>query len=119
MRYFNRNVTKPFFEKYGRTMTYTAPNETVAFKAFLQPLRYKNKMYLSGTLTEVGYDTLRKFVLICPVEIDIPAVDGSVTQLQFDGDSFCVDHCEKVFFGDQPLYYWAIVHQNNDWRTYK
>ena len=102
-------------------MTYTDPHGSVEFKAFLQPLRYKNKMYLSGTLTEIGYDTLRKFVLICPVSVNIPAVDpavdGTRATLVFDGDSFCVDHCEKVFFGETPLYYWAIVHQNNDWRV--
>ena len=71
----------------------------------------------AGTLTEIGYDTLRKFVLICPVSVNIPAVDGTRTRLEFDGDSFCVDHCEKVFFGETPQYYWAIVHQNNDWRV--
>ena len=114
----NKNITLPFFRQFGRTMTYTDRQGSVLFKAFLQPLRYKNKMYLSGTLTEIGYDTLRKFVLICPVSVNIPAVDGVQTRLEFDGDSFCVDHCEKVFFGETPLYYWAIVHQNNDWRVH-
>ena len=116
MRY-SKNITLPFFKKFGRTMTYTDPNGSYDFQAFLQPLRYKNKMYLSGTLTEIGYDTLRKFVLICPVSVNIPAVDGTRATLEFDGDSFCVGHCEKVFFGETPLYYWAIVHQNNDWRV--
>lgn len=116
MRY-SKNITLPFFKKFGRTMTYTDPSGSYDFRAFLQPLRYKNKMYLSGTLTEIGYDTLRKFVLICPVSVNIPAVDGTRATLEFDGDSFCVDHCEKVFFGETPLYYWAIVHQNNDWRV--
>lgn len=115
MRY-SKNITLPFFKKFGRTMTYSDPHGSYDFKAFLQPLRYKNKMYLSGTLTEIGYDTLRKFVLICPVSVNIPAVDGTRATLEFDGDSFCVDHCEKVFAGETPLYYWAIVHQNNDWR---
>ena len=110
------NPTKCFFEKFGRTMTIESPTATTQHKAFLQPLRYKNKMYLSGTLTEIGYDTLRKFVLICPADADITAVDGVTTLLKFGDDDFCVDHCEKVFFGDKPLYYWAIVHQNNDWR---
>ena len=97
-------------------MVLSSSQGETSFKAFLQPLRYKNKMYLSGTLTEIGYDTLRKFVLICPVEIDITTVDGIETLLKFGEDDYCVDHCEKVFFKDRPLYYWAIVHQNNDWR---
>ncbi|MBQ4207891.1 MAG: hypothetical protein II621_06265 [Clostridia bacterium] len=113
----NRNITAPFFAKFGRAMTLETPGGSTPFKAFLQPLRYKNKMYLGGTLTEIGYDTLRKFVLICPVSVNIPAVDGTRTRLEADGDTFCVDHCEKVFFGETPLYYWAVVHQNNDWRV--
>lgn len=112
----NKNITKKYFERFGRTMVISGSQGEVSFKAFLQPLRYKNKMYLSGTLTEIGFDTLRKFVLICPVEIDITAVDGIDTLLKFEDDDFCVDHCEKVYFKDRPLYYWAIVHQNNDWR---
>ena len=111
------NPTKRFFEKFGRSMTIESPTGMTTCKAFLQPLRYKNKMYLSGTLTEIGYDTLRKFVLICPIEVNVPAVDGVDTLLCFENDSFCVDHCEKVYFGDKALYYWAIVHQNNDWRA--
>ena len=112
-------MTNNPFEPFGRTVALCDADggELSAFKALIQPLRYKNKMYLSGTLTEIGYDTLRKFVLICPVSVNIPAVDGTRATLVFDGDSFCVDHCEKVFFGETPLYYWAIVHQNNDWRV--
>ena len=112
-------MTGKIFEKYGRQCEFITGGgaEPEEMKAFISPLRYKNKMYLSGTLTEIGYDTLRKFVLICPLEADVTSVDGVTTLLKFGEDSFCVDHCEKVFFGEQPLYYWAIVHQNNDWRT--
>lgn len=108
---------KAYFQKYGRTLTYERGGVITTFRAFLQPLRFKNKMYLSDHLTEIGYDTLRKFVLICPVDIEITAVDGINVVLRAGDDSFCVDHCEKVFAGDRPLYYWAVVHQNNDWRT--
>ena len=113
----HENPTDRFFQKFGRTMSVISPAGTVSCKAFLQPLRYNNIMYLCGTLFEIGYDTLRKFVLICPAKVDITEVDGIRTRLMFGDDDFCVDHCEKVFFGETPLYYWAIVHQNNDWRT--
>ena len=109
-------VPETLFQKYGRTMTLETENSVQTFRAFLQPLRFKNKMYLSDNLTEIGYDTLRKFVLICPTTVDITGVDGIRTLLKFNDDSFCVDHCEQVFFKDTPLYYWAVVHQNNNWR---
>ena len=98
-------------------MTLERNGSVTLFRAFLQPLRFKNKMYLSDNLTEIGYDTLRKFVLLCPADVDITAVDGLNVRLLAGADSFCVDHCEKVFFGETPLYHWAVVHQNNTWRT--
>lgn len=114
----NENFIAKYIDRFGRKMILENENDRTEFQGFLQPLRYKNKMYLSGTLTEIGYDTLRKFVLICPSDIDITTVDGINVLLRFENDDYCVDHCEKVYFKNTPLYYWAIVHQNNNWRDY-
>lgn len=42
------------FEKWGRTLVIenTDSTQTAPFKGFIQPLRYKNKMYLYGVNTE-------------------------------------------------------------------
>ena len=44
------------FEKWGRTLVIenTDSTQTAPFKGFIQPLRYKNKMYLYGVNTEIG-----------------------------------------------------------------
>ena len=41
------------FEKWGRTLVIenTDSTQTAPFKGFIQPLRYKNKMYLYGVNT--------------------------------------------------------------------
>ncbi|MEE1322099.1 MAG: hypothetical protein UHM85_11315 [Acutalibacteraceae bacterium] len=79
------------------------------FKGFLQPLRYKNKIYLSGIPTEIGYDNLRKYLLVAPPEVRLDLVDGNSYILMFDQAKFSVDHCEQVYFKEKPFYFWAIV----------
>ena len=43
------------FEKWGRVLVIenTDSTRTAPFKGFIQPLRYKNKMYLYGVNTEI------------------------------------------------------------------
>lgn len=83
--------------------------EETEFYAFLQPLRYKNKLYLSHEPTELGFDTLQKYLMVTSAEVPLETVDGFIYKLYL-GDSYLkIDHCEKVFFGKKPYYYWSIV----------
>ena len=101
-----------FFERYGREMKIEGKETEIFFKAFLEPLRYKNKMYLSSVSTELGYDVLTKFLLLCPVGVPLESVDGLDVLLKAGNDDFSIDHCETVFFKNEPQYYWSIVHKN-------
>lgn len=101
---------KILFEKLGLTMTVTIGGGSYSyFKAFLQPLRYKNKIYLSGVPTELGYDSLQKYLLIALPDAPLELIDGNSYILSYDGYNYSVDHCEKVYHGTEPYYYWAIV----------
>ena len=98
------------FKKSGVTLTIRNASSTVStFNAFLQPLRYKNKIYLRGVATELGYDSLKKYLLIAPVDIDLAAIDGSELSLYFNNNHLSIDHWETVYFGKNPYYNWAIV----------
>ena len=111
MRRTHKNAAK-FIEKYGQLLSIEKDGKKTDFRAFFQPLRYKNKMYLSAVPTELGYDVLAKFLLICPASVELEEVDGLEVFLRFKDEDFSVDHCEKIYFEDEPLYYWAILHQN-------
>ena len=98
------------FRKSGVTLTLCNNNGPIAtFKAFLQPLRYKNKIYLRGIATELGYDSFKKYLLISPADIDLSSVDGTGLTLRFGESFLSIDHSEKVFFGSNYLYTWSIV----------
>ena len=109
------NIFSPgLFEKYGVKMKYVVSDskqKSKDFFAFLQPLRYKNKLYLSGVPTELGYDGLNKYLLICPTDIEIGNIDGINYRLCFGDNAYGVDHFEVVYSHNQPLYIWAIVHK--------
>jgi hypothetical protein len=109
------NITSPaLFSKHGVKMSYvntSDKNKSFDFHAFLQPLRYKNKLYLSGVPTELGYDGLKKYLLICPPDIDPEPIDGINYRLCFGDSSYGVDHYETVYGMNEPLYLWAIIHK--------
>lgn len=98
------------FKKMGVTLTLKSGSTTLqSFNAFLQPLRYKNKIYLRGVATELGYDSLKKYLLISPVEVDLSEVDGTTVTLYFGEKHLSIDHTETVYFGKTPYYNWSIV----------
>ena len=83
--------------------------EETFFKGFLQPLRYKNKMYLGEVTTALGFDNSRKFLLITPPEIDVSAADGYSFSVFLDEKEFSCDHREIERLGDDQVYAWAVV----------
>ena len=110
----NKLISHKLFGKYGVKMGYTVASsekQSRDFSAFLQPLRYKNKLYLSGVPTELGYDGLNKYLLICPPDIDLDKIDGINYRLCFGDNAYGVDHHETVYSCNEPLYIWAIIHK--------
>lgn len=109
----NKMLKNSLFDKYGLKMSYLSATDkdSYDFCAFLQPLRYKNKLYLSGVPTELGYDGLNKYLLICDPSIDLESIDGINYRLSFKDSYFGVDHHEIVYKGSVPLYMWAIIHK--------
>lgn len=103
-------LTASIFSKMGLTLSIKKGTKTVSeFKALLQPLRYKNKIYLRGVATELGYDRLRKYLLLSPADVDLSGVDGTETALYIGNEHLSIDHTEVVYFGSKPCYNWSIV----------
>ncbi len=100
----------PVFENYGRAASFSSKDgKTITeMKAFISPLRYKNKMYLYGVNTEIGYNSQGHYLYIGPPNPDLTAAeDGEyITCL---GEKYRIDRAEKVYKGDEVFYIWAII----------
>ena len=98
-------------KRHGRAMSLYLPGGGQAsgtFYGFIQPLRYKNKMYLAGVNTQIGYNSEGHYLYIGPPEHDLTVLDGD-TLLRAGGVDYRIDRAEKVYRGAEVFYIWAIV----------
>ncbi len=102
--------TSSMFEKWGRPVEFNSKTgETLAqTRAFISPLRYKNKMYLYGVNTEIGYNSQGHYLYIGPPEPDLTAAsDGEYISCM--GEKYRIDRAEKVYRAGKVFYIWAVV----------
>lgn len=96
--------------RFGRQATLCSSDGTAigSAKAFLSPLRYKNKMYLYGVNTEIGYNSQGHYLYIGPPQIDLTGLESN-EYLSIGSEKYRVDRAEKVYKGEDVFYIWAIV----------
>ncbi len=105
------NLNK-MFQRFGREIRLGDDDgwTTENFHGFIQPLRYKNKMYLDGVYTVIGFDNQSKYLYIGPPEHDLTSIDSD-TFIFSDGVKYTVDRAEKVYCSQSPVYIWAIIRE--------
>jgi len=98
-------------ETYGRRVQIQIGSETpgAPFGAFIRPLRYKNKMYLGGVNTRIGFDREGYYLYLGPPAHDLTAAVNDLRILTQDGDAYTVDRAESIFVGDTVSHIWAIL----------
>jgi len=102
---------KKFFKSKGRLMTLVTADGETSFYAFLQPLRYKNKMYIDGKVTELRYESTRRYLLISTPDVTITHDDeGGASYIKDDKYTYNVNHSELVYFGKKAAYRWSVIH---------
>ncbi len=99
-----------YLEKYGCEVALAEDGVTFGdpFRAFVQPLRYKNKMYLEGTRTRIGYADQSYYLYVGPAHVDVTALPRGAV-LQMGEGQFYFSHCEAVRLSDETVYMWAIL----------
>ncbi len=99
------------FNQYGREVRLCTDDGWVSeiYHCFIQPLRYKNKMYLDGVNTPIGYNSQGHYLYLGPAMHDLSQVTDSSTWIAADGVKYKIDRSEKVYFGNEVLYVWAII----------
>ena len=104
------NINK-LFERYGITVHlsnldgWNSPN----YKVFLQPLRYKNKLYMTGDFTPIGRNTHDIYLYLGPKAHDITKLDNTYRVVDVHTNKYVVDRAEEIKFNDETVYIWAII----------
>ena len=78
------------------------------YKAFVQPLRYKNKMYLDGTHSRIGHIDESHYLYVGPANVDICALNDGA-RLKMDNKEYFFIKKENVIVAGEIIYMWAII----------
>lgn len=100
------------FEKYGQEIAFKGADgwSTPIFGGFIQPLRYKNKMYLNGVNTVIGFNSQGHYLYIGPPDHDVSRLNDE-QWIESNSQKFTVDRSEKVYFKNEVVYIWAIIRE--------
>ena len=101
---------KKVFSRYGRKVSAVDKNGNTVCSAscFVQPLRYKNKMYLEGTPTEIGLNESGYYLFLAPEGYDMESVSDN-GYLSDGNNEYHVDRYEKIYLGEKVYFIWAII----------
>ena len=91
--------------------------ESPVFNAFIQPLRYKNKLYMTGDFTPIGRNTHDVYLYMGPKNHDLTKFDSSYRICDSNGNAYMVDRAEKITFKNEVVYIWAIIRKTTEVRN--
>lgn len=98
-------------KKYGSNVSITNDGQGVGAKAFVEPLRYKNKVYIGGEYHLLGCFKKEKYLFVGTPETTL---DENSTVIEANGDKYIVKRCEKYYVKDIPVYVWAILQPHGE-----
>ena len=103
---------EPMLRAFGRPASFISKDgeKLAEMNAFISPLRYKNKMYLYGVNTEIGYNSQGHYLYIGPPDHDVSKL-GDEQWIESNTQKFTVDRSEKVYFKNEVVYIWAIIRE--------
>lgn len=81
------------------------------FQAYLQPVRYKNKVYLEGDYTEIGVNDNDVFIYLGPSNHDLTKLPRDTQIHDLQRRKFMIDKSERVIVNGETFYIWATVRQ--------
>lgn len=98
------------FKKLGEQTVVKTGEEAKLVYAFIQPMRYKNKLYLDMKNTEVGFNDTECFLYLGPAEADFTNQEMQTVIYPYMGDrAYNVSRADRISIGGEILYIWAVL----------
>ena len=105
----SRRIWNRHFRLHGhRVVLQEIASLPVTYWAIIQPLRYKNKMYLHGAYSDLGYVDPGFYLYIGPGEVALDTLSRDAV-ITMGERSFVIDRAERVYYGGQAVYCWAVL----------
>ena len=93
-------------QTYGEDIAVINDDDMVSTRAFIEPLRYRNVIYIGGEYRNLDMKCSEKYLYVgIP---DIPLVENK-TIIERKDEKYLVKRVEKYYVKEQVAYTWAIL----------
>lgn len=102
--------------KYGNTVHLSGTDGWTSplFNAFIQPLRYKTKLYMTGDVTPIGINRNSVYLYIGPARHDLTKLDKNYRIHDSENNTYLIDRAEKIPVKNNAVYIWAVIRQTTE-----
>ena len=100
------NAVISSIDRYGGDVTVSRGTSSVKGRGFVEPLRYRNKIYIGGEQRHLGFMKREKYLFIGTP--DLPLEENS-SVIEAACGKYIVKRCERYYVQDNPVYTWAIL----------
>ena len=102
--------------RYGSSV-YVSDKEgwkSCLFRAFIQPLRYKTKLYMEGERTPIGINRNDVYLYIGPDNHDLTRLHDGYKIHDIENNIYMIDRAEKIKIHDNIVYIWAVIRKTTE-----
>ena len=92
--------------KLGGDVEITQGSSSVRTRAIVEPLRYRNKIYIGGEQRSLGSLNRERYLYIGQPDVPLHA---NASVIESVGGKYIVKRCETYFVRDRAVYVWAIL----------
>lgn len=104
----NAKTLKTMISRCGTDLVVNFGGVEIPCRAIINPLRYKNKMYLDSDMSDFGAIDRTRILYIGPPDPDFTK-DWSNTIISSGNQKYSVTRADMISLGDTPLYIWAVL----------
>ena len=115
MRRIPQGAVRKMIRDCGQTVSFST-DPPLSCRAVIQPLRYKNKMYLDGDHLTVGEVDTGHYRYIGPRDVRLDRMPAG-TVLKTEEQEYVIKRAEVVRIGNRIVYNWAVLqpHIEEEW----
>ncbi len=92
----------------GEPVTVSINGENRVIDSLIQPMRYKNKLYLEQERNQLGFKDSECFLYLGPPEADFVGVERHTTIKTADR-SYNVSRADRIVIEGKTQYIWAVL----------
>lgn len=92
--------------RYGSEVTIRQDGEAVCARAFVEPLRYRNQIYIGGQYHALGQRRRQKYLYIGSAAHPLRE---NACVIEAHGSRYVVRRSETYYVKEYPVYEWAIL----------